>query len=128
MPFLTLALPCAITCILETLVLLFFKDGKRRMLPQFFCNIITNPSLHILLAAGQWLCLSLQIDGAIFGTVLLIVLEIGVVFFEAGFCGLFLKEPFKKRLIVSLFLNAVSFLIGLLFSKPLENLLLFLIK
>ena len=100
MPFLALALPCAVTCIIETLVLLFFKDGKRRMLPQLFCNIITNPSLHILLSAGQWLCLSLQIDGALFSAVLLIVLEIGVVFFEAGFCGLFLKEPFKKRLIL----------------------------
>ena len=98
------------------------------MLPQLLFNIITNPSLHILLAAGQWLCLSLQIDGALFGAVLLLVLEIGVVFFEAGLCGLFLKEPFKKRLKVSLILNAVSFLIGLLLSKPLDSLLLFLIK
>ena len=128
MPFLSLALPCAVTCIIETLVLLFFKDGKRRMLPQLLCNILTNPTLHILLAAGQWLCLSLQIDGALFGTLLLLVLEIGVVFFEAGLCRLFIKEPFKKRLKVSLILNAVSFLTGLLLSKPLDTLLIFLIK
>ena len=121
---LALAVPCVATCIFETLALCFFKDGKRRMLPQLVCNILTNPTLHILLAFGGWVyTVFVGGESVVFNAILLILLEVGVVFLEAGVCGFFIREPFQKRLKISLLLNAVSFLLGLLLNQPLENLI-----
>ena len=129
MLIIALAVPCAVTCLLETLALCFFKDGKKRMLPQLVCNLITNPTLHILLALGKWTFTSLT-GGTddLFFVSLLILLEIGVVFAEVWLLGFFFQEPFKKRLKISASLNTFSFLMGILLSEPLNSLILFLIK
>ena len=129
MLFWSLFLPCAVTCVVETFVLLFFKDGKRRMLPQLFCNVVTNPLLHLLLPLGYLAIASLcGRQNAAWNAVLLTVSEIGIVFAEAGLCGLFIQEPFQKRLLFSALLNVASFSVGLIFSKPLDALFLWLIR
>ena len=125
---LALLVPCVFTVLVETLALCFFKDRKRRIAPQLYCNVITNPLLHILLPLG-YMAVTVLCGGEnlVWNHVLLLALEIAIVFAEAWLMGLFLKEPYKHRLKISAIVNAASFGLGLLCSDMLDALVFLLI-
>ena len=122
--FWSLLIPCAFTVLVDTLVLLCVKDGKRRLKPQLLCNVITNPLLHLWLPlvymAVTALCGG---ENAVWNSVAVGCLEIGIVFAEAGIAGIYIKENYKKRLLYSAIVNASSFVLGLIFANPLDKLI-----
>ena len=121
--FWALFIPLAFTVLVETLALCFFKDRKKRLLPQLYCNLITNPLLHLILPLCYMAISSLcGGENKVLNAVALLALEIAIVFAEAWLAGLFIQEPYKKRLQISAILNALSFGLGVVFSAPLEAL------
>ena len=129
MYFWALFVPCAFTVLVETLVLLCLKDGKRRLKSQLLCNVITNPLLHLWLPLAYMAVTALCGGESTIGNgIVLVCFEIGIVFAEAGITGIFIKEGYKRRLAYSAVLNAVSFLLGLILSTPLDNLVKILIQ
>lgn len=78
----------------------------------FLCNLLTNPLLNVIL-----LLVTNILDVACYFPAL-IVLEATVVFVEAYVLRLLCGFVYKKALLVSLVMNALSFLTGLLvFSR-----------
>ena len=125
---LALLVPCVFTVLVETLALCFFKDRKRRIKPQLYCNVITNPLLHLILPLCYIGIASLcGGENKVLNALALLALEIAIVFAEAWLMGLFLKEPYKHRLKISAIVNAASFGLGLLCSDMLDALVLILI-
>jgi hypothetical protein len=62
-------------------------------------------------------------ENAVWNGVVLACFELGIVFAEAGITGIFIKEAYQKRLLYSAVLNAVSFVLGLIFAQPLDKLI-----
>lgn len=127
--FWALLIPCLFTVAVETLVLLYIKDGKKWLKPQLICNVITNPLLHLLLPLAYLLGTAI-LGGynTAWNTAMLIIFEVGIVFAEASLVRFWIDEPYKKRLLVSAILNTASFLLGLLCGDLLDALIKILIK
>lgn len=100
-----------LTCAAEMLPQLFLKERKKLILSGLLCNAITNPLLNVtvlLLYAfvnDIWVLYSI-----------IILLEVVVLFAEAGIYKLILDKPFKICLTVSAVCNAVSFSVGLIWN------------
>ncbi len=100
-----------LTCAAEILPQLFLKERKKWILSGLLCNAITNPLLNVsvlLLYAfvnDIWVLYSI-----------IILLEVVVLFTEAGTYKLMLDRPFKICLSVSAICNSVSFAIGLIWN------------
>ena len=111
---LILVILCGLTCLVEAIPLLFFNKAKRRkwINTSFLCNFMTNPILNILLVI-----LSIYITNQALYFLTVILLEIIVIIFEAFIFYNVMGESFKKCLAVSLLVNMVSFILGLLLFK-----------
>ena len=98
------------TIIIEITVAIFagFKK-KEELLTIFGINLITNPIVNysILIIA--------QLTQVIFSTSILLVFEIIIVIIEAKILAIVLKKDTKEMLLLSIYMNAASFLFGLLF-------------
>lgn len=111
---------CALTCIFETLTLLFFKDRKDWIKPVLICNVLTNPVLNMIYPFLQEL-----LEGAreyALSVYLLLALEVGVVFLETWLLGFFVEKSYKRRLGVSVAINVASFVVGLILYIPITEL------
>lgn len=111
-----LAFLCALTCIVEILPLLFLEQRLPWIKASLLCNVLTNPILNLSLALLGYV---LPDQNALI--VLLVVLEIAVVFFEAFLYHKLLGESYKKCLLISLICNTCSFGVGLLLSSGLYH-------
>ena len=107
-----------VTCLMEILVSLMWKVSRPiQLLTVLLVNMVTNPlTVALTLAANYWL-------PGIFSKIIEIMLEIGVVFAEAGLFGTFVGRtlesrswPYKKALLYSLTLNAASYMAGLVIN------------
>ena len=117
---LLLAFVCALTCIFETLALLFFKDKKDWFKPVFICNLLTNPLLNMIYPFLQ--VLLEQAREYALSVYLLLALEVGVVFLEAWLLSFFVDKNYKRRLAVSATINAISFIAGVILFIPITEL------
>ncbi len=110
-----------ITILIETLVLLFFKNRKTLFRPLLIANIITNPILNLILPA---IYLAIQFVGDFFirdyiiivwllQIIILVLFEVLVVFAEAYIIRFFTSLEYKSCVKYSLILNLISFLLGL---------------
>lgn len=90
---------------LSILFILRFKDYKLYILSSII-NIITNLSLNYYLENTIFKTLTIYV-------IVVIILEITVVFIETLLYMIYFKK-FKKSFLISLLLNASSFLLGLL--------------
>ncbi len=97
-----------LTCAVESAVLVFFRPRKLWLTLGLLCNVATNPLLNVLrlgasvMLSPQGLC------------VLTLLLEIAVVFAEAGLYCMGTSERFRICLRRSLLCNGVSLGMGLL--------------
>ena len=90
---------------LSILFILRFKDYKLYILSSII-NIITNLSLNYYLENTIFKTLTIYV-------IVVIILEIAVLFIETLLYMIYFKK-FKKSFLISLLLNASSFLLGLL--------------
>ena len=90
---------------LSILFILRFKDYKLYILSSII-NIITNLSLNFYLENTIFKTLTIYV-------IVVIILEITVLFIETLLYMIYFKK-FKKSFLISLLLNASSFLLGLL--------------
>lgn len=103
-----LALALIVTTVLEAIPAFFFAPRKERFMASVICNAATNPALNLILLVLR----RLGTVGLLYGASVA-VLEIAVVFVEAGLYRILLEENRKKCLVYSLAVNAFSFVFGL---------------
>lgn len=109
------AVALALTAAVEGAAMLALGRGGRLGVParraayaSLLCNLLTNPLLNLLLLlAGWWL-------GAAARQWLVLPLELAVVAGEAALYHLLLSWGAKRAVAVSLLLNSLSYLVGLL--------------
>lgn len=99
------------TCVAEILPQLFLKERKKWILSGLLCNAITNPLLNVTV-----LILYAFINDIWVLYSIIILLEVVVLFAEAGTYKLMLGKPLKMCLTVSAICNAFSFAIGLIWN------------
>ncbi len=99
-----------LTCAVESAVLIFCRPRKLWLTLGLLCNIATNPLLNVL-RLGASVMLSPQ---GLY--VLTLLLEIAVVFAEAGLYCMGTGERFGTCFLRSLVCNALSLGTGLLLS------------
>ena len=97
-----------LTCLCESAVLVFCRPRKLWLTLGLLCNIATNPLLNILR-----LCAALYFSARALA-MLTLLLEIAVLFAEAGLYCMGSGERFRTCLLRSLLCNGVSLSIGLL--------------
>ena len=104
-----LILALILTIILEVLIAISFNYRKKsELLTIVLINVITNPLLNYLLLVNSYFNL---VSMNIF---ILIFLEVIVVIVEWMLLRYALRQNPKKLLILSVVMNATSFLVGLL--------------
>jgi hypothetical protein len=101
-----------LTVVLEVLIAILFNYRKKSEISIIvLINIITNPLLNYLLAVNNyfnWLSINIFI---------LILLEIIVVMVEWLFLRYAIRKNSKKLFLLSVVMNATSFIVGLLLFK-----------
>lgn len=100
----------AMTLVIEAFFSLFFKKRTKWIVAGFWCNIITNPIINTII------CFSTAIIGrgpAIL--VITVVLEILVILVEGYLYAKYTGESKKKCMKVSMVLNTISAIIGMMF-------------
>lgn len=95
-----------LTIIAEGLVLLLVTRKKSWVLQSVYCNLVTNPSLNLLLLFVR------PHIGSAAETALIAVLELAVVISEALLYRAMAGERLRKCLLLSLAANAASYLSG----------------
>ena len=99
-----------ITAITEGVVIFVLFKNKNYLYYSLLCNMLTNPALNYLLSTLT----------NIFGSTVyypgLILLEIAVVIIEAKIYRYLGEFNLRQSLLLSFFLNAITFVIGLLIS------------
>lgn len=101
-----LALCFAITVLLESIPILFLREKKAWWKASLICNVITNPTLNLIILLLTWLLWRQNWDTLRFA------LEMTVVFLEAFFYHRMLGKGFVRCFLLSLIANAISFVIG----------------
>lgn len=117
--FLLLIPLCILTCVFELLTLIFFKNRKKLFRPVLIVNVITNPILNMIYPLIYSITVEATMSFSIsryLGTAFLIIMEVGVVILETYMYGYFTDLPLKTRRRISITLNTVSFLLGLIIS------------
>ena len=94
-----------LTVVIECGFVSFFKS-KRLVYVVFLCNLLTNPLLNFIIL------LYYNFIGQNY-YILLAVLEVSVVFAETVLICWLTKIPFKNAVLISLIINAASFLAGI---------------
>jgi len=108
--FLAILWPLLLTVVIECSVILVIFRQKKYV---YFCllnNLLTNPALNLLLL------LSVNLFGLRAYYFVLIPVEIAVVFIEAAVYNYICGFGMKKAILLSLFLNAISFTVGALIN------------
>lgn len=104
-----LLLPLAATVAVEGLLALLLFRQWRLVYYTFLCNLLTNPAVNLLLilAMNAW--------GREVYTPLVVVLELVALMVEAAVYNYLTEFGGKKCFLLSLLLNAASYLTGLIF-------------
>lgn len=97
-----------LTCFVEGLIIYILFQKMKFVYYSFLCNMLTNPTLNLLLL------LLLNLCGYEYYWIFLIVLEIVVIMIEAYVYSLLCNLIKVKALCLSALLNLASFLFGLL--------------
>lgn len=105
-----LLLPLALTVLLEGAVMLALSQNWRCVYYSVLCNLLTNPLLNLVLLIVA------SFSPRYYAPVLL-VLELGVVFLEGQLLLLLTHWPQQRAVGISLGINSVSFLLGILLQK-----------
>lgn len=96
-----------LTLIIESLIgLLVGFRNKKEFAALILVNLVTHPLLHLLFFLNNYLAFLTVNDGII------VLLEILITITEGCLLSLALKKPLKRMLLVSLAMNASSFLLG----------------
>ena len=95
-------------------VLLIFKQ-KKYIYYSILCNILTNPAMNLLLIV------SMVVFGAGSYYIMLIIAETVVIFVEAVVYNYICRFGFKRSFILSLFLNVLSFTVGILINPTVSG-------
>ncbi len=112
---LSLLILCGMTCVIEMIPLLFFKNGTKLIKTSLLCNLITNPLLNTILG---FLTL-FELEQSLF-IIITLILEVCVIIFEAFIYYNTTEESKIKCFFVSLITNLLSFSLGLLLFGTLE--------
>jgi len=101
----------AYTCGMEIFGCLLFKNRKKLVFASLKCNVLTNPTLNLMLPFVYFLCEyfgrnALERYG--FYYICILILEVGVVFLETWLLSFFTQEKFAKRLLISTVINTMS--------------------
>lgn len=96
------------TFILEAIVMLIFRYGKKWLKAGIIVNTITNPVINCILL----LVAVLEVSEAVY-VIIALLLEVVVVFLEAYFYGKMLGEDKKTCLKASFICNVFSFVVGI---------------
>lgn len=105
----------AMTLVIEAIPALFFKNKKKWLVGGFWCNIITNPIINTIIC----LCTAIIGRGSAI-LVITVVLEILVILVEGYLYAKYTGESKKKCMKVSVALNTLSAIIGMMFFGLLE--------
>ncbi len=108
---LSLLILCGMTCVIEVIPLLFFKNGTKLIKTSLICNLITNPLLNTIL--GFLTLFELEQN---FFIIITLILEVFVIIFEAFIYYNTTNESKSKCFFISLVTNLLSFGLGLLFG------------
>lgn len=108
-PILFLFCLLVLTILIEGTVLFIWKKSKEVLIDSLYVNLLTNPPLNLtlLLLSGNGCSLQLY-------WTMLAILEIAVVFVEAVAYKFMMGIGFKGSLWLSLILNLISFIVGVL--------------
>ncbi|MBR7141503.1 MAG: hypothetical protein IKD03_05100 [Clostridia bacterium] len=116
-----LIIVCTINLGIEFIVAAVMRKSEEFKTPLIVSNVLTNPAINGILPYAYFQLIggleSAQL-GLTLSWVTLIVLEIIVVFTEALIYYCFTKRKFWECVKYSLIINAVSFLLGVIFSNP----------
>jgi uncharacterized membrane protein len=108
--FLAVLLPLLLTVAIEgSAVLIIFRQKKYGYFC-LLCNLLTNPALNLLLLVF------VSLFGARAYYPVLVPAEIAVVFIEAAVYNYICQLGMKKAIMLSAFLNAMSFAAGVLIN------------
>ena len=97
-----------LTLLIEGVAIFFVFLRKKYVYYSVLCNLLTNPTLNLLLS------ISVIFFGARAYYPVLIAAEIAIIFIEAGVYNYICGFGMKKAVMVSAFLNILSFTAGLL--------------
>lgn len=110
---------CILTIVIETLILIFFKDRRTWIKPVLVVNLITNPIMNCLLPA---LTVFISIVCDIFywhaSYLSIIIMELIVIVVETLLFKHFTKQNTLKCFFRSLLMNLFSFILGFLLTEP----------
>lgn len=112
---LSLLILLGMTCVIEMIPLLFFKNGTKLIKTSLLCNLITNPLLNTILGFFTLF----ELEQSLF-IIITLLLEVCVIIFEAFIYYNTTEESKIKCFFVSLITNLLSFGLGLLLFGTLE--------
>jgi len=108
-PFLLIGVALLLTIAIEIAVAIILGYKKKEeLLVIFGVNLITNPIVN------YFVMLLTQLAAYLFSIPLLLLFEIVVVIFEAKILSFVLKKGTKEMLILSIWMNGTSFLLGII--------------
>jgi len=99
-----------LTIIIESAAILVIFRRKKYIYYSVLCNLLTNPAMNLLLAAS----IATLGAGAYYPT--LVIAELAVIFVEAAVYKYICGFGVKKSVMLSTFLNALSFTTGILLN------------
>ena len=108
MEYLVLLRSLLLTAAVEGTAALMIFRRKKYLYYSVLCNLLTNPAMNLLLAVTVR-----QLGAAAFSPAL-VVAELAVVYVEAAVYTYICGFGMKKSVMLSAFLNALSFITGLL--------------